>query len=481
MVGNVIFRLVSLVVTVYLARYLGTEGFGKYSFVFAYLTFFGVITDLGLQTILVRDMSRDPSNAPKLIGNAYIVRLLLAILAVALSVIVITLLSYPADTTIYIYLATFTLLFISFSDFYATIFQTNFRMEYSIIAKLVFKFLSAGLILWIIFFLHGTLTQVILVLVFSEMVKTLISYLFSRKFIRPQFKINFKLWKYLFKECLPIAFSTVIMVIYYRIDVVMLSLMLGDAEVGLYSAAYKLSEPLSLIPLAFFVSLFPLMSASFKTSEERLVKSYRLSFKYLLIIMLPIAMGVSVLSDEIILLIYGAEFSGSASALKILIWGLVFSSGGMLFWNLLAAIDKQKLSTYITAISAFGNIALNFILIPLMGYVGASIASVLTAFLAFIMGFYFVSKDLRVLPIHKISIKPVLAIVIMGFFVYFFIDTNIFLLIFCAALIYFLSLLFLKTLTEEDIDVIMGLTGRDMHWVLNWKSLIAFVKALFGK
>jgi O-antigen/teichoic acid export membrane protein len=470
-IGDSIFRLVSLVVTIYLARYLGTEGFGTYSFVFAYLAFFDVITDLGLRAILVRDMSRNPSKAPELIGNAYIIRLILTPFAISLSIVIITLMSYPKDTTTYIYIAAFTLLFISFSEFYVSIFQANLKMGYNIIAKLAFKFLSAGLIIWIIFS-HGTLMQVIIALVFSEMVKTLISYSFSRKFVRPRFEIDFGLWKYLFKEALPLALSSVIWVIYYRIDVVMLSIMMGDAEVGLYSAAYKLCEPFSLISYALLVSLFPLMSASFKTSEERLVKSYSLSFKYLLIITLPIAIGVSILSDKFIFLIYGAEFSGSAVALKILIWGLVFSSGTSIFWNVLVSTGKQKLGTYITALSAFGNIALNFSLIPLMSYVGASIASLLTAFLAFIMGFYFVSRNLCVLPLHKTSIKPVVASLIMGTFVYFSIDTNIFVLILCAAAIYLLSLLLLKTFTEEDIEILERLTDRDMHWILNWKSLI---------
>jgi len=256
--------------------------------------------------------------------------------------------------------------------------------------------------------------------------------------------------------------------------------MMGDAEVGLYSAAYKLSEPLSLIPHALLISIFPIMAASFKTSEERLIKSYRLSFKYLLIITFPIAMGVSILSDKFILLIYGSEFYGSAIALKILIWALVFSSGNAVFWNLLVSIGKQKLGTYITALSAFGNITLNLILIPKMSYTGASIASVMTAFLAFIMSFYFVSKNFRAVPLHRISAKPFISGLIMGVFIYFF-DINMFLLILCATVIYSLSLLFLETFTEEDVEVFEKLTGRDMRWVLKWRSLIAFIKELVGK
>jgi len=468
--GELIFRLVSLVVIIYLARYLGTAGFGKYNFVFAYLAFFNIITDLGLQTILVREMAREPTRASKLIGNAYIIRWILTVLAVASSIIVITLMSYPADTTTYIYIASLIVLFISFSDFYRTIFEAHLRMEYNMVAKLAFKGVSAALILFIIF-MKGTLLHIMIALVFSEMVKTSLNYLFSRKFVKPQFEIDFGLWRYLFKEALPLALSSVIWVIYYRIDVVMLSVMMGDADVGLYSAAYKLCDPLSLIPGALTMSLFPVMSASFKTSRRKLEQSYRLSFKYLFIITLPIAIVVSLLSDKIIMMIYDAEFAGSAIALKILIWGLVFASGNAIFGNLLTAIGKQKLGTYITALCAFGNITLNLILIPRMSYTGASIASVVTVFLAFIMSFYFVSRNFRAVPLHRISAKPFISGLIMGVFIYFF-DINMFLLILCATVVYSLSLLFLETFTEEDVEVFEKLTGWDMRWVLKWRNVM---------
>lgn len=122
---NVIFRLVSMFVTVYLAQYIGTASFGKYSFVLAYRVFFNIITAIGLQQIIVKEMARNPPTAPTLTGNVYVIRLLLTVFAVVLSIVLITLLPYPADTTLYIYIALFTMLFISFSDFYATVFHAN--------------------------------------------------------------------------------------------------------------------------------------------------------------------------------------------------------------------------------------------------------------------------------------------------------------------------------------------------------------------
>jgi O-antigen/teichoic acid export membrane protein len=447
--GDLLFRLISLIVTVYLARYLGTVGFGKYSFVFAYLAFFGVITDLGIQTILVREMSRDPLSAPKLFGNAYIIRLLLTIPAVILSMIIINMMLYPAEIVTYVYIAAFTVFFISFSDFYSTIFLANLRSEYNTIAKLTFKILSASLIFWIIFS-NGTLMQVIIALVISEMVRTVINFSFSRKFVKPLFSLDLGQWKYLFNESLPLALFSITYIIYWRIDVVMLSMMQGDAPVGIYAAAYKLSEPLNLIPGALATSLFPIMSAFFKTSKARLINTFTLGEKYVLILTLPIATGITLLADKFILLIYGYEFANSTMALQILIWSLVFSSGSYILIDLLVSIEKQKLNTFSLAVSTVINIALNSLLIPILSYNGASIATVISSAVVFILSFYFVSKHLQVLPLHKLLVKPAISGLVMGIFIYYFIESSIFLLVPLAGIVYLGTLLSLKTFSDEE-------------------------------
>lgn len=458
-IGDVLFKLTSLLVTIYLARYLGIVGFGKYNFVFAYLAFFNIITDLGLQQILVREMARSPSTAPKLMGNAYIIRTILTIFAIALAIVVITLMQYPVDTTLYIYIASFTLLFISFSDFYATIFQANLVMEYRVISKLIFKFLSAGLVFYLIF-TRGTLTEIILVMVLSEMIKTLLHYYFSRKFVKPVFTIDFTLWKRLFKESLPLAFTSVIWIIYIRIDVVMLSMMKGDVSVGLYSAAYKLSEPLSLIPAALVISLFPVMSASFKESKEKLINVYRLGLKYILIIMLPIAVGITFIADRAILLIYEHEFASSAFVLQILIWSVLFGSINYILLNLLVATDRQILNMWAMGVGAVMNVVLNLILIPIMSFTGAAITTVVTNVFICIIGFHFVSKYLQKIPVWKILVGPMTACIMMGGVLFHFSNTNLLLLIFLAATTYFIVLLGLKVFDEDEWNIIKSVIRR---------------------
>ena len=464
--GDVIFRLISLFVMIFLARYLDPVGFGKYSFVFAYLAFFGVLADLGLRQILVREMSRDLSMMPKLIGNAYIIALILAIFATLLSIITIWLMSYPADTTTYVYIAAFTLFFISLSEFYSTIFQANLRMEYNVIAKLSFKFVSAALIFWIIFS-HGTLMQILGALVFSEAIKTSISYYYSRKFVKPKLEIDFGLWKYLLKESLPIALSGAIIVIYHYTDIVMLSVMQGDAAVGIYSAAYKLVEPLNFIPYALMLSLFPVMSESFKSSRERLIKVSRLGFKSILLIMLPVVICVAILADEIIALVYGELFTASVSVLGILSGVLIFSSLNIVMGNMLIAINRQTLRMFSLAIGTAINVLFNFLLIPMFSYNGAAIVTLITNIVIFTVNFYFVSKSMNYSVLIPKTLKPVVCGLIMGIALFSLKDIGIGIvpLLSLGIIIYFVGLYLLKVLTKGDIELfkkaIMVIRGKE--------------------
>ncbi|MGP8324096.1 MAG: flippase [Methanosarcinaceae archaeon] len=452
--GDVIFRFISLFVTIYLARYLGTAGFGKYAFVFAFLAFFGVITDSGLRTILVREMSREPSRSPKLIGNGYFIKAFLTILAVVLSTLTITSMQYSTDITYYVYVASLTLIFFSFSDLYEGIFQANLSMVYSVIAKLSFKFISAAFILWIVFS-HGTLMQILWVLVLSEAIKTSINYYYSRRFVKPKLEIDIELCKHLLKESLPIALSSVILVIHFNTDVVMLSVMQGDSAVGVYSAAYKLVEPLNFVPYALMLSLFPIMSESFKSSREKLINIYHLGFKYILLITLPLVICVAVLSGEIIYIVYGGQFTASVRVLGTLIWVLVFSSLSMLIGNFLIAIEQQTLRMYSMLIGVSINVVFNFLLIPVFSYNGAAIVTLVTNIVIFTVNLYFISNSMEYITLSLKTLKPLVSGLIMGMTMislkYF--GITVFLSLPLGIIMYFIGLYILGVFTGEDIQL----------------------------
>ncbi|AKB38019.1 Membrane protein involved in the export of O-antigen, teichoic acid lipoteichoic acids [Methanosarcina siciliae C2J] len=460
MVGNLTFRLLSLVTVIYLAKYLSVEDFGKYNFIFAYLGFFEIITDFGLGDITVREMSRNPNSMQNIIGNVHVIKILLSMIAVFFSILTISLMGYPGTTTLYIYIASVVLLFQSFSDTFKTIFVTKLDMQYEILSKIISKIVFVGLILYIIA-LKGTMYQIILAYIFSEFLRTVLNYAFSRKIVRAKFDINFSMWKSLLKESLPIALSSSFLVIYHRIDILMLSMMIRGIEaetaVGLYSAAYKLSEPLGLISTSLVVSLYPLMSKSFNNSKNDFFKTYEIGLKYTVILMLPIAVGTTLIADKIILLIYDSSYEGSITALQILIWSLLLASINLLLISSLTSINKQRLNTLSMGVCVVANIVLNMILIPSYSYNGASIATVITELILLLMSLYFAYVNLDLPPVRAASAKPLVSCLIMGIPIYYmsnFTTINVFFIVLSGAAVYLIALLGTNTFSKDEKKII---------------------------
>ena len=124
------------------------------------------------------------------------------------------------------------------------------------------------------------------------------------------------------------------------------------------------------------------------------------------------------------------------------------------FWNVLIAIDRQKLIILSTAFCAAVNIAINFILVPVMSYNGTAIATVATVVVITLSMFYLVLKHLRIIPVHKVIIQSMIAVLVMIIFVYYFIDFNVIIIVPLAATVYTVVLLVLKIFSKEDIGMV---------------------------
>jgi O-antigen/teichoic acid export membrane protein len=448
--GNLTFRLLSFIIIVYLARYLGVSEFGKYNIVFAYVAIFNVISDLGLQTILVRDIARNEKNISKLIGNAFILRVFLTLIAIASAIVFIDFMSYPDDIRLYTYIASFQIFYLSFNDFYATVFQANLRVEYSVIAKISSRIISGLLIFWIILN-KGTLAQVIISVVLSETVKLLITLYFSRKFISPVFEFDPKILKYLITAAFPLALLGLINVSGPNLGLIILSKLSTEESVGLFSAAQRILRPLSLLPLAMSVSIFPVMSTFHKSNSEKLEKTLILSVKYMVIGVLPIAVGVTILSQSFINIIYGKQFLESSLVLKILIWGFLLTAVNSIFYHSMISINQQNFVTISSITGTILGLIVAIILIPRYDYLGLAFSSLTGRLSVFILNFYFLTKTMGSVPFHRLLPKPIISVVMMGGLIYLLGFLNIFILIPFGAMTYFASLYFLKAFSAEEI------------------------------
>lgn len=459
-IGNVGVRFIAIFISIYLARYLGVTEFGKYTFVTTYFMFFTFIGGFGLDQVVIRDIARDYSTTNQIFNNAFFIRIATSIIAMLLSILGIYALNYPTDTIFYVLLTSVILLFQGLSSLIESLFQSYLKMEYSSIAVIASKSFFALLVFFILF-TRGSLTHILFAFVVSEAARTLISYIYSKKFVNIKIDINLKMWNYLLKESLPFVIGYGLYIIYYRIDVLMLSMLQGDTSVGFYSAAYKLTDPLLFLPAALASTLMPVMSKQYLSEKHRLKDTYLRSVKYIVTLMLPIVIGIYLLSEDIINLLYGSSFSGSIVALQILVGTIIFNSLNSIQTSLLTSTNRQKLTTLAIGACCILNIILNLVLIPDYSYIGASFATLISVIALFLIEFFFVYETLSIHYLNKDLIKPVMASGVMGLILIKLPEINIFVLIIAGIITYTVSIFIFRVFSKSDLELFLRTARRN--------------------
>jgi len=453
-------NILSFFAMLYVARYLGPEDYGIYSFAFAFIYFFSFIPDMGVHQILVREAAKDPEKAGKLIGNGTIMKFLLALVALLLAFILINVINFPPSTKNALYIASFGLL-ISGTGAYGTIYEAKLKMEYSLFFNLVsriflltFIFLAAAS--------HSGLNVFVLASVSATLVHNLLMVLFSKKLVKVSFDIDISLIKQLLKEAVPIAIASVFTVVYFKIDVLMLSFLRGDAEVGFYSAAYRLTDALVFLPAAFTTSTFPLMSKYFKDSFDSFSFAYARTFKYLFAAGLLIAVLVTFASEKIILTFYGPEYQKSVIALQILIWATAITFISVLISSTCVSSGNQQIISKTAILAAFLNVILNMVLIPSTGYVGAAVATVLSVSGSMIFGLFWIHKHLLHENPLKGAISPLIGAGVISLIIVLFRAYTDILVLSAAAVPVFAAVLYITGwIDSDDKNLLLKLISRN--------------------
>lgn len=379
-VSNIISKFFGFVYTIYMARYLGAEGFGILSFALAFTGMFGVLADMGLQPLTVREVARNTELSGKYLGNIAVIKSILGIITFILIVLAINLMNYPAETVYVVYLIAFYVLINSLNGMFYSIYQGHEKMEFVGIGGILnssLMLLGVFIAMYFGFNVEGFAYIYLIsgtgVLLYNLIISTW-------KFVKPKIEIDLKFWKELLKEAWPFALSGLFITVYYWIDSVMLSYMVGDLVVGWYNAAYRIILVFLFIPVMVNMVIYPIMSKYYTTSNKSLKIICEKYFKIMLMIGIPLGVLTTVFAKEIVLTIFGQDYHGTIIALKILIWGLVSIFANAPFVKLFESINRQSLVTKVTGFAMIMNIILNMLLIPKFSYIGASIATLITEF-----------------------------------------------------------------------------------------------------
>ncbi len=453
-IAQIVSYILGFVYVIYVARYLGAEGFGILSLALAFTGIFGVLADLGLSRLIIRESSRDKSLVSKYLGNSLSMKLILAVFTLLVVAFVLNILNYPSNIINVVYIITLASIFTSFSQLFYSIFQIDEKMEYQSVGLILNSVLLLVSALLGIFYGLEVIGFAILYLISSIIVLVYNFVMCTWKFILPKIEFDFSFWKSTIKEAFFFGLADVFIVIYFNIDSIMLSILVGEAVVGWYNAAYRLIFVLMFIPTVIAVSIFPLMSKHFESAKETLKMEYEKLFKYLLVISIFIFVYGLLFADKIILIIYGNGYLPSIIAFQVLICVIPVIFLTYLFGNLLAAINKQRLVTIVASANAVLNVLLNLILIPKYSFIGASVVTVFTESVGFIIMFSYISRYFFRISMMQNIVKPIFSGIILALFIYFLkIELNWILIGISGIVVYILMLYLLRIITREDIEL----------------------------
>jgi O-antigen/teichoic acid export membrane protein len=370
--------ILSLFINIWMARHLGPENFGTISYVFAFVGIFSFVANFGLSDILIRDLVQHPEEKNKLLGTAF--RLLTFGGIVAFIITNVSAFIFEDKLLIQILIVAYSTIFLwSPVNVISAYFQATVQAKQNALAQIIGTLLTSILKIFLLVTNQGVI-WLILAFALDYVIGTIL-YIYNYT----KSDLDFKQWTYdntitkrLLSSSSLIMLSTAAGYLLFKVDQIMVKYYLGEAGVGLYAAAVKLSEIWYFIPAIICSSLFPALINAKKTNGTTYSERLRKLFLFLGGMAVIIAIPISLLAYWIIKILYGIEYIESVPILQIYIW-----SGVGLF--LMTGINKYLMTEnhlksifYYNLLAVITNILLNIILIPKIGLMGAAWATLIS-------------------------------------------------------------------------------------------------------
>lgn len=394
---------VGLLVGVWVARYLGPEQFGLLNYALAITGLFSAIAALGMQDIVVRDIVRSPDSAYETLGTAAILQIVGGIVAYVFVLVAIAFMRPDDDLARGIVAIIGLVLLLEAGKIAVFWFESQVQSKYTVwIQSSIFLLFATIKVLLILS--QASLTAFAWVMFMEALLVTLI-------LLKVMNKCGFKLTlleastrraQILLRDSWPLVLASVSIMIYMKIDQIMLGQMVGNQAVGIFSAATRISEVWYFIPMVVVSSVFPAILNSKKKSQELYEKRLQRLCALMVWMSIAVAIPMSFLAIPLIEILYGKAYIESGVILSIHIWASIFVFLGVASGRWMLAENRQILILQRSFFGVIINIGFNFLLIPLYGVVGAALATVVAQFSVGVL-FDVIQKETRPMFIMKIK------------------------------------------------------------------------------
>ncbi|WP_338595359.1 flippase [Clostridium baratii] len=447
-IGTVIGNIFAFGLLIYLPNIIGVKNYGIYNFAISYNMYFLILTDLGISIYSIKYINNNKV-INKYVNKIFSLKLFLGILSFILSAIILKLSNVSNEKFIFTTIINISIIATSISIDY--LFNALNEMKYSALytsSKNVIMF-----ILTIIFVRNMEhMYSVAIIYTISLFISAFILlYIFNKI----HFKIKLRRVELedfaIIKNTIPLAISLIMIQLNNNFDILYLSFLKGDTDVGIYSAAYKIINFLIALLVVYFNSAYPTISQLYNEDKYRLGDYLKKFFDYGLIIVLPITVGGIMLGDNIVSFLYGSNYENSGTVLKLLVVLIIIRFIASTYGAVLLMGNEAKKYTMVVIIGAIINILFNCLLAPKFSYNGCAIATLISEFIQIILFYYYCNKEVKIKLFKNIH-GTIIATVIMALGLYWLSDlNNLIILLIIGVVLYFAVLLLIKLLKKYMI------------------------------
>ncbi len=447
-------------------RILGPTLAGRYAFAIFIIGYFAIFTNFGLSTLLMREVAKDRSQANRYLSNTAVLRLGLSMAMVP--VLALFLVSWrhffalTDDTTWAIILFAIGLIPSNLAAAFSSVFSAYEKMEVPATMTSVTTLLRVVLGTAVLLLGYGFVGLAAVSVVVNTITAGAFFVLVSRTFFRPRLEVDATFERRMVSTSYPLMINDILATIFFRVDVTLLQPMKGDTVVGWYTTAYKFIDGLNIIPSAFTIAIFPIMSRYATSARDSLLRAYLMALKFLVVISLPVALLTTRYAEGIILFFGGSEYLPHAAiALRLLIWFLPFSFVNSVTHYVLIAIDQQHFLTRAFFIGVTFNLLANLAFIPRYGYQAAAVITIFSEFALLIPFYWCLRRHLAPVPWMGLLWRPVAALAAAAAMLVALWSRPFYLLIPSVAATYALVLLALGTFDANDRAVVRRLLPQN--------------------
>jgi O-antigen/teichoic acid export membrane protein len=375
--GEAVGKVASLLFFVVIARKLGEEQFGDFMFGLSLSTVLLLVAGLGMQELLGREVARDPRRADDLVGNIMVIKaLMMAVLLVVIAGVVAAQ-GRSLETAAAILIVSAGIGFEYQAGTLYAVFDGRERQEYVATTLIVNRTATALMGIGAAVAGAGLVTIAVLFTAGSALGLVTAYWLMHRFVLQPSRHVEPRRWPALIRASLPLGILGLLATASLRASVVFLGLLdAGSADVGEYSAAYRLIEASMFIAAAFNAAALAWFSRQDGTGPVPLARGFGMAVKTVLALMLPIGLGLALFAKPVIDTLYGPDYAGAIAPLRILgalavLWGI-----NTTLVTVLVTRNRPDVYTVPALVALVPNVGLSIVLIPEYGAKGAAIAAV---------------------------------------------------------------------------------------------------------